>query len=156
MTLQYTSTFNPDQQRKFWYERVIKEKVTRNKAYEQWKRPFGSWLTPIQFNSEANYFDNNKTHPKSSIYDRTTDYSYNYNQKLHRDDRASKVGLDILKEERSKKVPILSSSAYGFRPAIEAPMRDHVRVQWVQKGFFRSNGTNIPLKANNDSIKPAK
>ena len=156
MSLQYSSTFNPDQQRKFWSEHVSREQLARNRAHSQWNMPFGSWLSPKEFNKSATYFDNNKVYPRSSEYDRATNSTYSYNQKLSRDDRASRVDLNVLQEERSKSIPILSSSVYGFRTALEAPTREHVRVQCVKKGFYRSRGTNIPVKNDFNSITAAK
>ncbi|EGD77615.1 hypothetical protein PTSG_08710 [Salpingoeca rosetta] len=39
--------------------------------------------------------------------------------KLHRDDRQSRVGLDIHKEERERAFPVRSSSLYGARAPID-------------------------------------
>ena len=51
-------------------------------------------------------------------------------------------------QERSRHVPVLSSSVYGWRvnKPLEPPYKKNVRVQLIKKGFFRSRGTGIPLQ----------
>ena len=51
-------------------------------------------------------------------------------------------------QERSRQVPVLSSSVYGWRvnKPLEPPYKKNVRVQLIKKGFFRSRGTGIPLQ----------
>ena len=43
-------------------------------------------------------------------------------------------------EEVGKAVPVLSSSEYGHRPALDKLDRQHVRVGVVKRDFFRSRG----------------
>ena len=54
-------------------------------------------------------------------------------------------------QELSKKVPQLSSSEYGRLMEIEKTSRDHVRVESVYKGFYRSRGTGIPFGGTQNS-----
>lgn len=46
-------------------------------------------------------------------------------------------------EEDVKTVPILSSSVYGRRPAIEALEKHYVRVGVVKRDFYRPRGINV-------------
>ena len=86
-----------------------------------------------------------------SGYDRLFHSSTDYENKIHRDDRASRLGLDVHSEELNKKVPALSSSEYGRHLAIENPVREHVRIESVYKGFYRSRGTGIPFGGTQNS-----
>lgn len=52
-------------------------------------------------------------------------------------------GLDIFSEEDSKPFPILSSSEYGRRPALDVLDKQYVRVGTVKKDFYRSRGINV-------------
>lgn len=89
---------------------------------------------------------------KDCGYDRQFHYLNDYEQKLHRCDRASKLGLDIGKEEASKAVPCLASSVYGAGANVEVAERTHRRIESVYKGFFRPRGTGIPLGGNVDKL----
>merc|ERR1712224_589257 len=81
----------------------------------------------------------------NSGYDRQFHTHNDYEEKLHRCDRASRLGLDIGSEGTKKAAPCLSNSVYGSAQPIEDPFRKHVRVEHVYKGFFRPRGTGIPL-----------
>ena len=148
------SIYNPEQKRAVWVEYVTRETRDRNRAYLQWNKPHGTWLTAEQQAQDLTYYDNHKVHKDVPIYDQYFDRTEGYNQKLHRDDRASRTGLNALIEEKNKPVPLLSSNAYGFRPIIETPSRNHVRVQCIQKGFFRSRGANLPLHTDQEKVSP--
>ena len=86
-----------------------------------------------------------ETQHAGSSFDRLFHGQTNYNQKLHRDDRAAKFGLNVHKEEISKNVPILSSSVYGRLPSLEPNERNFVKIAVATKGFFSNRGTGIPL-----------
>ena len=160
---QYTVTQLDNQ----WKEYTTKEKHRYANPNEGQK--FGSFLTARKiaeigkFGPEAakesskaehgqvlNYYNNastGKCHTNFHMFDQVFDSSYNYNQKLHRDDRAARDGLQVHREENSKPVPVLSSSVYGHQPEIEPNTRNFVRVAVATKGFFRDRGTGIPLHA---------
>ncbi|XP_014674976.1 PREDICTED: uncharacterized protein LOC106815060 [Priapulus caudatus] len=81
----------------------------------------------------------------ASTYDRMFHVQQDYNSKLHRDDRQHTVGLNVHAEETVKAVPVLSSSAYGHRHDrhLEMPGRQHVRIERVLKGFYRTRGNDL-------------
>ncbi|XP_066547098.1 cilia- and flagella-associated protein 90 [Amia ocellicauda] len=82
-----------------------------------------------------------------------------YNEKLHRDDRehAKSRGLDVHTEERSRPVPILSSSEYGRRFPLEIykPGRQFVRVGIIRSEFCRKNGIQRSVEEGYGSVSPA-
>ncbi|XP_052229272.1 uncharacterized protein C5orf49 homolog isoform X2 [Dreissena polymorpha] len=82
------------------------------------------------------------TAPKT--YDRLFRKDFDYNNKLHRDDRehAKSRGLVVNAEEKEKEVPTLSSSEYGHRLQLfkDHPDRKHVRIAHVKTEFYRRNG----------------
>ena len=94
---------------------------------------------------EPSYYNQEKEHTHINGYDRLFNLNSDYENKLHRDDRASRLGLDVNAEERSRKIPVLSSSVYGRSAPIENAIRDHVRIESVYKGFYRPRGTGIPF-----------
>lgn len=49
-------------------------------------------------------------------------------------------GLDLFSEEESRPFPILSSSEYGRRPALDVLDKKYVRDCTVKKDFYRSRG----------------
>ena len=147
------SVYNPDQKRAVWCERVVKEKKTSDSAYKKWNIPFGSWLAPEQQAKEFTYYNNNREHENIPFYDRFFDLPEGYNQKLHRCDRATRIKLDVLKEESEKNAPLVSSNVYGFiKKPLDEHNRLHVRVEAIQKQFFRKRGTNLPLRSDNEPI----
>ncbi|MGH0168089.1 UNVERIFIED_CONTAM: hypothetical protein FKN15_053851, partial [Acipenser sinensis] len=77
------------------------------------------------------------------LYDRIFHVKEGYVPKLSRDDRAARLKLQVGEEEKSRGVPLLSSSMYGRRKPLEAPSQQHSRVE-VIKDFYRNRGTNIP------------
>merc|ERR1719487_2482462 len=90
-----------------------------------------------------NVYNNKQTknHNKVCGYDRLFHITYDYENKLHRDDRASRLGLNVANEEKNKKITILSSSVYGRGELFDPPSREHVVIESVYKGFYRSRGT---------------
>ncbi|PIK62537.1 hypothetical protein BSL78_00543 [Apostichopus japonicus] len=89
-------------------------------------------------------------HQPNSTYDRLFHVKQGYQCKLHRDDREHTIGLDVHGEESQKVIPVLSSSAYGHREALEGPCRQHARIERVMKGFYRTRGTNLPAYGMDD------
>ena len=135
--------FSPEQQKLQWCEYVKREDRTRRKAHETWRKPYGTWLKPEDAGKEMTYFNNHKERVKYSEYDRLFHLDHHFEKKLHRDDRASRLGLDVGKEEKVKRVPACSSSVYGTRPLLEPPIRDYVKVESVNKGFYEARGPNV-------------
>ncbi|XP_039265877.1 cilia- and flagella-associated protein 90-like [Styela clava] len=136
--------FTPEQKKLQWCEYVRREKHIADKAYDSWGKAYGTWLTEEQIKQNLSYFNNSKDHKEYSEYERLFHLKRGYEEKLHRDDRANRIGLNVHDEERKKAVPILSSSVYGIRPKLEEQARQHVIIESVNKGFYRSRGTNIP------------
>jgi hypothetical protein len=92
-------------------------------------------------------------------YDRLFKVEYDFNNKVHRDDRknAKQYGLKVWNEEITKETPTRSSSQYGkrqldvvdyvkpvvnFVSKLDPPNRKHARVAKVQSDFFNRNGIN--------------
>ena len=147
--------YNPNQKRAVWCEFVARETWDQRRAYLQWNMPYGTKLTAEDLEKEKTYYNNNKEHKKIPIYDRFFDRVERYNQKLHRDDRATRIGLNVINEERKKDVPLLSSSLYGFKPeSLETPSRVHAKVHNIQKQFFRNRGTNLPCRTTTERVMP--
>lgn len=103
-----------------------------------------SEVSPVSsMSAPVNYFNNEKTYPSLSTYDRTFHVKEGYCIKLKRDDLEHTQGLNVHAEEVAKKVPVLTSSEYGHRQSLEQPDRKHVRVGLVRREFYRSCGTNM-------------
>ena len=62
--------------------------------------------------------------------------SLGYNAKLKRDDRLHNFGLKVDEEEKSKPVPILSSSAYSQHSPLEQTSNENFRVAHVRRDFY--------------------
>ncbi|XP_071803311.1 cilia- and flagella-associated protein 90-like [Asterias amurensis] len=142
----------PEELKLLWEEIVGKERSIRANhlatkgagSGEQWPGIKGQIPTEEQMAKEHTYFNNNKEHGPNSTYDRLFHVRVGFESKLHRDDREHTIGLNVHQEESKKAVPVLSSSAYGHRLALEEPCRQHVRIERVMKGFYRTRGTNLP------------
>ncbi|XP_071373309.1 cilia- and flagella-associated protein 90 [Centroberyx affinis] len=93
---------------------------------------------------ETSYFNNDSKAPEVFMYDRLFHRADGYDNRLHRDDRKHSKGrgLDIYTEEKSRDVPVRSSSEYGRRPppAAYQPGRQYVRVARMKAEFFKKNG----------------
>ena len=64
--------------------------------------------------------------------------------KLHRDDRQSRVGLDVNKEEQARPVRVLASSVYGSRQPIDTLAKSpHGRKKVVQQEFYSKGISNL-------------
>ncbi|XP_015749268.1 PREDICTED: uncharacterized protein C5orf49 homolog [Acropora digitifera] len=147
-------TYTHEQKKEQWRESMRTETrfrrthvITsgRNEALSKaWKIKFSRHLCNAEVDNQ-NYFNTKKQHDKVSNYDRTFHIKTGFCSKLHRDDREHTRGLNVNAEEKTKAVPVLSSSLYGHRPLLETPSRRHVRVATVKRDFYRQSGTNIPL-----------
>ncbi|BFZ12849.1 hypothetical protein BsWGS_15888 [Bradybaena similaris] len=109
-----------------------------------------SFIPPNRKNvpKERNYFNSTKKeHYPGSRYDRQFTNMTEYNQQIHRDDRAhtKSLGLAVYDEEAEKKVPSLSSSVYGHWLNLHAdhPDRKHVHIGHVGSEFYRRNGVQL-------------
>ena len=136
--------YTPEQQKLQWEEAVRHENevtkthpVNKDKSAEE-------FLNSQEAESAQTYFNNKKSHAVSYTYDQSFHIEEGYNSKLKRDDRLHNVGLKVNEEERSKPVPILSSSVYGQRSPLEQTNNEHFRVAYVRRDFYRSSGTKIP------------
>ncbi|KAK3086588.1 hypothetical protein FSP39_020713 [Pinctada imbricata] len=82
----------------------------------------------------------------SGTYDRLFHPCYDFDQKIHRDDRKHvlQIGRAVYDEEKHRPVPTLSSSLYGKRldSELEPFCRGHVRIEHVLKGFSHRRGTH--------------
>lgn len=107
---------------------------------------------------------NAKTHTFEGdmlTHDRLFKVDYNFNNKVHRDDRrhAKLRGLDSWSEEIQKVIPTRSNSEYGkylvnlkqpieiplevtYTDKLDPPQRKHVRIQKVKSEFYNRNGIN--------------
>ncbi|XP_043546949.1 uncharacterized protein C5orf49 homolog [Chiloscyllium plagiosum] len=101
-----------------------------------------SFIPERRDHNELTYFGNQKKEVSVLLYDQVFKVQEGYNNKTHRDDRehSHNQGLNVNDEERARTVPVLSSSFYGKRPALESPNRTFVRIARVQTEFYRRNG----------------
>jgi len=88
-----------------------------------------------------------KDRKTSSVYDRTYNLDFGYNQHLLREDRQhfNSRELYVNDEERCRTVPCLSSSLYGHRlPSDIDPLeRKHGHVEIIKSEFWRNNSVNL-------------
>lgn len=103
-----------------------------------------SGIPQLDLAKTPTYFNNEKKSNSKSTYDRMFHIQHGYCSSIHRDDREHTQGLDVNTEEKSKKVPMLSSTVYGHRPPLEVQSRMHVRVGLVKRDFYRHCGATIP------------
>ncbi|XP_062266398.1 cilia- and flagella-associated protein 90 [Platichthys flesus] len=118
-----------------------------------------SYIPPRRGEPEdMSYFHQESKVPEVSMYDRVYHQAEGYDMKLHRDDRKHSKGrgLDINKEERSRAVPVLSSSVYGHRPvpALDVTGRQYAHVACVRTEFFMKNGIIWNVAEGYGSVAP--
>merc|ERR1712138_320721 len=135
-----------------WTEYVHREVKDQAKENVRGKQ-YMTFLESQQIqDGQLSYYNNavsaGQRHGHMSGYDRLFHANTDYEKKLHRDDRAAKLNLDVRSEEEQKPIPCLSSSVYGRGAPLETVMREHVRIESVYKGFYRSRGTGIPFGGN--------
>jgi len=91
-----------------------------------------------------------------SVYDRTFNLDFGYNQHLRREDRQhySSRGLYVNDEERCRPVPCLYSSRYGHRlPSDLDPLeRKHGHVEIIKSEFWRNNSANLTPDLERHSV----
>ncbi|XP_039978245.1 uncharacterized protein C5orf49 homolog [Xiphias gladius] len=107
---------------------------------------------------EMSYFDKDSKVTEVSMYDQVYHQAEGYDIKLHRDDRKHYKGrgLDINEEEKSRAVPVLSSSEYGRRPVpvLYETGRQHARVACIKAEFFMRNGIIWNVAEGYGSVAP--
>jgi len=151
------SEHSPQQVHMQWTEFVRREVRDQAKPNIRGK-PYMTFVDNEQINQEngeyqliSSSFNNKIPGPSDdhvSGYDRLFHTDTNYENKIHRDDRASRIGLNVYAEERQRTVPLLASSDYGrIQKPLEKTIRENVRIESVYKGFYRSRGTGIPFNA---------
>ncbi|XP_040909814.1 uncharacterized protein C5orf49 homolog [Toxotes jaculatrix] len=107
---------------------------------------------------ELSYFNKDSKVSEVSMYDQVYHQGEGYDMKLRRDDRKHYKGrgLDINKEEKSRAVPVLSSSEYGRRP-VPIPYetgRQYARVACIKAEFFMKNGIIWNVAEGYGSVVP--
>ncbi|XP_057292197.1 cilia- and flagella-associated protein 90-like [Hydractinia symbiolongicarpus] len=139
-------TYTPEETKNQWKETVNRQRLIHmnHKCAEKERKEIKEFKLGNVKN--LSYFNNNKEHCLVSAYDRQFHAEEGYHSKLTRDDRKHMLGLNVNFEERPKKVPILSSSAYGHRKPLEHAQRKFCRVALVRRDFYRDCGTNIPSR----------
>ncbi|XP_008293387.1 uncharacterized protein C5orf49 homolog [Stegastes partitus] len=105
---------------------------------------------------EMTYFNRSSKVPDVSTYDQVFHQAEGYDMKLHRDDRRHYRGrgLNVNEEEKSRAVPVLSSSVYGRRPAIDRPGQQYARVACIKAEFFMKNGIIWNMAEGYGSVAP--
>ncbi|XP_029370755.1 uncharacterized protein C5orf49 homolog [Echeneis naucrates] len=107
---------------------------------------------------ERTYFNRDSKAPEVSMYDRVHHQAEGYDEILHRDDRKHHKGrgLNINEEEKSRAVPVLSSSEYGNRPVpvLYETGRQHARVACIKAEFFMKNGIIWNVAQGYGSVAP--
>ncbi|XP_022616660.1 uncharacterized protein C5orf49 homolog [Seriola dumerili] len=107
---------------------------------------------------EMSYFNKNSEVPEVSMYDHVYHQAEGYDMKLHRDDRQHHKGrgLNMNEEEKSRAVPVLSSSEYGSRPvpALYETGRHYARVACIKAEFFMKNGIIWNVAEGYGSVAP--
>ncbi|XP_056154942.1 cilia- and flagella-associated protein 90 [Lampris incognitus] len=107
---------------------------------------------------ETTYFNSESKTSDVLVYDRLFKWAEGWDSRQHRDDRkhSNGRGLHVYEEEKSRVVPLLSSSEYGRRPVPERYQseKQFVRVAHVQKEFFRKNGITQDVADGYGSVVP--
>ncbi|KAM7372903.1 hypothetical protein PAMP_007796 [Pampus punctatissimus] len=107
---------------------------------------------------EMSYFNKDSTVSEVSMYDQVFHQAEGYDMRLHRDDRrhCKGRGLDIYEEEKSRVVPVRSSSEYGRRtsPFLYQTNRQYARVACIKAEFFMKNGIIWNVAEGYGSVVP--
>uniref|UniRef100_A0A3B4FUT9 Uncharacterized protein n=1 Tax=Pundamilia nyererei TaxID=303518 RepID=A0A3B4FUT9_9CICH len=119
-----------------------------------------SYVTPRRNEpKQMSYFNNEVS--DVSMYDRLHNHVEGFDMWLPRDDRKhwKGRGLDINKEfqERSRTVPVLSSSEYGRRPAptLYFTERQYARVACIRSEIYMKNGILWSVEEGYGSVRPS-
>ncbi|XP_028255133.1 uncharacterized protein C5orf49 homolog [Parambassis ranga] len=109
---------------------------------------------------ETSYFNRESKVSDVSNYDRMFHQAEGYDMRLHRDDRThfKGRGLQINQEEKSRGVPVLSSSWYGHlsTPALYQRSREHARVACIKAEFYMKNGIIRNVDEGYGSVAPIR
>ncbi|KAI3358394.1 hypothetical protein L3Q82_014818, partial [Scortum barcoo] len=96
--------------------------------------------------------------PEVFMYDQVYHQAEGYDMRLHRDDRRHYKGrgLDINEEEKSRTVPVCSSSEYGRHPVpvLYQTSRQYTRVACIKAEFFMKNGIIWNVAEGYGSVAP--
>ncbi|XP_044027979.1 uncharacterized protein C5orf49 homolog [Siniperca chuatsi] len=107
---------------------------------------------------EMSFFNKDSKVPEVSMYDQVFHQAKGYDMRLHRDDRKHYKGrgLDINEEEKSRAVPVRSSSEYGRRPVpvLYQTGRQYTRVACIKAEFFMKNGIIWNVAEGYGSVAP--
>ncbi|KAM7383909.1 hypothetical protein PAMA_011326 [Pampus argenteus] len=107
---------------------------------------------------EMSYFNKDSTVSEVSMYDQVFHQAEGYDMRLHRDDRrhCKGRGLDIYEEEKSRVVPVRSSSEYGRHtsPVLYQTSRQYARVACIKAEFFMKNGIIWNVAEGYGSVVP--
>ncbi|KAG7499834.1 hypothetical protein JOB18_000884 [Solea senegalensis] len=107
---------------------------------------------------DMSYFNRDLKVPQVSMYDLVFHQAEGYDMNVHRDDRRHHKGrgLDVNAEERSRSVPVLSSSEYGRHPipVLYAPGRQHAQVACIKTEFYTKNGLVWNVEEGYGSVVP--
>ncbi|XP_073319685.1 cilia- and flagella-associated protein 90 [Pagrus major] len=107
---------------------------------------------------EISIFNKDSRVPEVSMYDQVFHQAEGYDMRLHRDDRKHHKGrgLEIYEEEKSRAVPVRSSSEYGHRPVPISyqPGRQYARVACTKAEFFMKNGIIWNVAEGYGSVAP--
>ncbi|XP_030597761.1 uncharacterized protein C5orf49 homolog [Archocentrus centrarchus] len=108
---------------------------------------------------ELSYFNKERKVSDVSMYDRLHNHVEGYDIRLPRDNKNhwKGRGLDINKEERSRALPVLSSSEYGHRPPAPAfciTERQYARVACIKSEIYMKNGILWNVEEGYGSVIP--
>ncbi|XP_028514116.1 uncharacterized protein C5orf49 homolog isoform X2 [Exaiptasia diaphana] len=153
MSIYGLKRFTIEQSKEQWRESIRREcrgtnthTITSSKnenLKKAWKVDINPYFTGEKELERISFYNTGKQSKAPSVYDRTFHIEEGYYSKLKRDDRQTRLALNVYDEEKNKTVPTLSSSQYGRRPPLEAPSRRYVRVSTVKRDFYRESGANI-------------
>ncbi|XP_076016050.1 cilia- and flagella-associated protein 90 [Genypterus blacodes] len=133
-------------------------------AFEAQTKPLStlsvfSYIPPRRGGAKENsYFYKVSEAPEVSSHGPILQQAEGYDNKLHRDDRRHSKGrgLNIYEEEKSRAVPVRTSSEYGHRvcPVLYQPGRQHVRVARLQAEVSMKNGIVWNVEEGYGSVAP--
>ncbi|KAF7655393.1 hypothetical protein LDENG_00056870 [Lucifuga dentata] len=107
---------------------------------------------------EMSYYNSVREFPEISLHDQIFHQAEGYDNKLHRDDRTHSKGrgLNIHKEEKSRAVPVRTSSEYGHRdcPAIYRPLQQYAHVAQIKAEVFMENGLIWTMEEGYGAVLP--
>ncbi|KAM9340291.1 cilia- and flagella-associated protein 90 [Symphorus nematophorus] len=109
---------------------------------------------------ETSFFNRDSKVPEVFVYDQVFHQPQGYDMRRPRDDRKhfKGRGLDIQEEEKSRAVPVRSSSEYGRRPVPKLYQQGQrfSRVARIQAEFFMKNGIIWNVAEGYGSVAPSE